>query len=307
MVLNLRGREINMTTGNIQLIVTGEMEEKALPTALSQAFPELSFNLKTDIRTRHFNGITSTRMPQHWIPNSPVSKLAYILASKLVDAVDPGRNGTPVADMAIVIDDLELANRHQPTIVVQYFRSAVIEYVNTRWSNYQKQQSCFNKVRNNCSFHLFVPMTEAYFFGEPNALIRAGATQKSTVSGKNIDVENFEVTHDTNYLAAPKGTSFWAENPQERPLHPKRYLDYLCCQDLNKNKKKRYRETYGGVNALKTLDWESVFSGNPSDVKYLRSLFEDISWRFNLPNPYFGECAPVTAYKTGRDKILRNI
>jgi CRISPR/Cas system CMR subunit Cmr6 (Cas7 group RAMP superfamily) len=77
-VLNLRGKEISVI-GNVQLIVTGEMEEKALPTALVQAFPELSFNLRTDIRTRHFNGITSTKMPQHWRPEAPVSKLAYIL------------------------------------------------------------------------------------------------------------------------------------------------------------------------------------------------------------------------------------
>ncbi|KHD05746.1 hypothetical protein PN36_22570 [Candidatus Thiomargarita nelsonii] len=122
-----------------------------------------------------------------------------------------------------------------------------------------------------------------------------------------MDVEDFLVTNDTNYLTAPKGTSFWAKNPDDRARHPKRYLDYLCCSDVNKNRKARYRETHGGVNALKTLDWDLVFSGNPNHVKYLRSLIDDISWRFNLPNPYLGRCAPVTAYKGGKDNILRNI
>lgn len=93
-------------------------------------------------------------------------------------------------------------------------------------------------------------------------------------------MENFLVTNDTNYLTAPKGTSFWAQNPTDRAQHPKRYLDYLCSPEISKNRKARYKETRGGVNALKTLDWDSVFSGNPAYVKYQRSLFDDISWRF---------------------------
>jgi hypothetical protein len=287
--------------GSVQLIVTGHMEEIALADALKKAFPSLSFS-----RTIRLDGITSVNFAL--APHSPaISQLADKLASALVAAVDPGRKGTP-EDMAIVIDDLELANLNQPEVVVKYFRNAVIRCVQNRWTNQKRQELCFDRVRERCSFHLFVPMAEAYFFGEvPDALVRAGATLTSTVSGKDMDVENFLVTNDTNYLTAPKGTSFWAKNQTDRAQHPKRYLDYLCCPDINTNKKARYRETHGGIKALKTLNWDSVLLGNSPSGAYLRALFDDISWRFNLPNPYPGFCAPITTYKIEQDNILRNL
>jgi hypothetical protein len=103
------------------------------------------------------------------------------------------------------------------------------------------------------------------FFGDvPEAPARAGTVLPSTVLGNDMDVEKFEVNNEPAYLNAPKGTSFWAKkNQNEREKHPKAYLDYLCCSDVNLNRKRRYREIKGGVKALKDINWEfSVLLGN---------------------------------------------
>lgn len=284
---------------SVQLIVTGKMEEKCLAVALERAFPHISFP-----PPQYMDGFTSadvSKMPL-FSSSGPFRNIDKI-AGALVAAVDPGRRGTP-ADMAIAVDDLELENLNHPHIVAKHFRQAVVECVNRRWQSRERQETCFQKVRENCSFHLFVPMAEAYFFGETDALNRAGAKRNSMVSGKDMDVENFRVTNDSDYLNAATGNFYWAVDPNKRNRHPKHYLQYLCDPEGKAKKDECYRETKGGVKALQMLDWNSVLK-NPQYVKFLRSLFDDISDRFRENNPYPGECSPVT--KFGSDSVLRNI
>ncbi len=267
---------------SVQLIVTGKMEEKCLSVALKRAFPHISFP-----PPQYVDGFTSADVSKTPLfkPSGPFRNIDKI-AGALVAAVDPGRCGTP-ADMAIAVDDLELENLHQPDIVAEYFRQAVIECVKSRWTSQERQKTCFRKVRENCSFHLFVPMTEAYFFGETDALKRAGAERSSMVSGMNMDVEDFRVTNDSDYLKAVKGDFYWAIDTNKRDRHPKHYLQYLCDPECKAEKNERYRETKGGVEALKKLNWNSVLK-NSQYVKFLRSLFDDISDRFGFENPYRG-------------------
>src|SRR4051812_25521588 len=47
-----------------------------------------------------------------------------------------------------------------------------------------------------------------------------------------------------------------------RERHPKSYLHYLCDPTLL-DKRLRYRETQGGVRALRLLDWHQVLSVPP--------------------------------------------
>ncbi len=283
----------------VKLIVTGEMEKKALANALNKVFPTISFETKFD---DEFAGFTSSNVLQA-PTSSGFQRNIDKFASELVAAVDPGRRGIP-ADMAIAIDDLELENINHEKAVAECFREAVIRCVENRWPSRKRQGVCFQKVRERCSFHLFVPMTEAYFFGETNALKRAGAERNSMVSGKGMDVENFRVTNDPDYLNAVKGEFYWAIDPNKRNRHPKHYLQYLCDPEGSKARKTCYRETKGGVRALQTLDWNSVLK-NSQYVMFLRSLFEDISDKFGLKNSYPGECSPITRF--GKDSVLRNI
>ncbi len=283
----------------IKLIVTGEMEKKALAKALKNVFPTISFETKFD---EEFSGFTSSNVLQ--LPaSSRFQRNIDKFASELVAAVDPGRRGLP-ADMAIAVDDLELENTNQEKAVVDCFRKAVIRCVENRWPTLKRQEMCFQKVRENCSFHLFVPLTEAYFFGETDALKRAGATRNSMVSGKDMDVEDFRVTNDSDYLNAAKGNFYWAIDRNKRNRHPKHYIQYLCDPEGKAKKSERYRETKGGVNALQSLNWNSVLK-NPQYVKFLRSLFDDISDRFGFENLYPGECSSITQFGSG--SVLRNI
>jgi len=286
----------------VQLIVTGEMENIALAKALGHGFPALSF-----LKTQKFDGFTSVTVKENILKPENVKSNADKLADALIAAVDPGRQGEP-ADMAIVIEDLELENVHQADVVIKCFRDTVKQCVYERWSNQERQEQCFRKIRERCSFHLFVPMTEAYFFGESDALRRAGAERDSTVSGINMNIEEFLVSDDADYLNAPLQSgdwkADWAVDFQKRKQHPKHYLQYLCDPIGVKKRKERYRETHGGVLALETLNWNAVLK-NQKYVTFLRSLFDDISDRFNLENPYSGNCHPLTDYAGGT--LLRNI
>ena len=67
--------------GTVQLIVTGEMEKKALAKALEKAFPTLSFE------TQQLQGFTSADLSNSMLLNLPIKRIAY----ELVAAVDPGR------------------------------------------------------------------------------------------------------------------------------------------------------------------------------------------------------------------------
>jgi len=277
----------------IQLIVTGDMEKLALHKSLAKPFPNLEF-----LEPVQSQGFTSADINQIFskVPNNTgEDREVDELVTALFNEIECRKS----ADMVIVIDDLETVNLDHSDLVVKYFRDAVNTYIDF----HRPTQRILNRLREDCSFHLFVPMAEAYFFGEePLALRRAGATLTSTVSGQNMDVEDFGVTNEVNYLTAPKGTSYWSSNPNDRKRHPKRYLDYLCSPQLSKNKA-HYKETRGGVAALESLNWNSILSSNPNQVKYLRSLFDDISCQFGLPNPC--ECAFITDCKQG--SVLRNI
>jgi hypothetical protein len=285
--------------GTVQLIVTGEMEKIALAKALEQGFPDLSF-----LETQKFDGFTSVTVKENIFKPENIKSNVDKLADALVAAVDPGRTGIP-ADMAIVIEDSELENSHQADVIIECFRKAVKQCVCERWSNRARQEQCFRKIRERCSFHLFVPMTEAYFFGEPEALKRAGAERDSTVSGVNMNVEEFLVSDDADYLNAPLKSIYWAIDSENRKRHPKHYLQYLCDPAGTKKRKERYRETHGGVRALETIDWNAVLK-NQEYVTFLRALFADISARFpDLRNSYSGNCHPLTDYAGGT--ILRNI
>ncbi|MCP4347360.1 MAG: hypothetical protein GY795_17785 [Desulfobacterales bacterium] len=288
-------------TSNVQLIITGSMERIALSKALGKAFPEINF-----LPSEFENGFTSfdiLNTPYNVKPRSaelPIDKLA----KRLVTAVFPGKRRDKPVDMAIAIDDLELENIHQPDAVVNHFRDAVERYINSQ-IDLVKQNNSRQIIRERCSFHLFVPMTEAYFFGDPDAIVRAKRLRPSSVSGRITDVEQFQVTNDQVYLTTPEGEIYWANKMDKRAQHPKCYIKYLCDPKGVLGEKNGYRETHNGVSALKDIDWNSVCC-NKTHVKFLRSLFDDISKRFNLWNPYAGNCAQAT-YNDGKGLVLRNI
>src|SRR5260370_9201207 len=158
----------------VVLIPTGKLEHAALGPALAQLFPGATFITRP--KSGHLDGFTSVDVTRLAPPPRPVPSALDELAAELVAAVAPGPRGSP-ADYAYAVDDLELVNNHQPAEVVGEFRDAVDLHIRTRWANQHFETVVRDRVRERCSFHLFRPMTEAYFFGERDAVSRAGAAQ----------------------------------------------------------------------------------------------------------------------------------
>jgi hypothetical protein len=265
---------------------------------LKRIFPE------ADFEPLQLDGFTSSELP----PDPPAfdparPSLVDKLAAALVSAVDPGRSGVP-ADLAFLVDDLELFNARVPERAVHHVRVAVERHIEARWDSADRRRRSANLVRERCSFHLLSPMVEAYFFGEPAALERAGAKRVAQVDPILRDIEDF-VTEDPDFLAPPSGKHpVWAT--AQRARHPKRYLQFLC--DPQGGNPRAYRETKGGHDALCSLDWRAVL-GPPSHVRFARALLADLAEaldRLEDPAPFPGAPHELTS-RSHRDNVLRNI
>jgi hypothetical protein len=285
---------------NVILIPTGRMEFAALGPALARLFPGHTF--PSFPPTGPLDGFTSNNLATFTL-NSPVAPKVDALASALVAAVAPGQGGKP-ADFAFVVEDLELVNDPQPELVIRIFREAVERHLqNHSWPSMRSQQLAYKAVRERCSFHLFRPMTEAYFFGEPAALTRVGAALSPQLA--HSDWEQF-LSSDTTFLGLPAGSDRVVDMP-DRVRHPKSYLHYLCDPTLG-NKKRKYKETKGGVAALSTLAWETVLTELPH-CPFLHALLDDLAEAFHL-RPVFvrpSDTDARTRYGGGPNPLLRNL
>ncbi len=284
----------------VALIPTGKMEHAALGPALARLFPDDPFVVLPP--ERHLDGFTSRDVaPLAAAPPGPVPTDLDELAAELVNAIFPGRRGQRI-DFAYVVEDLELCNQAQPDRVLRLFRDAVDSYISRTWP--QQSEPRYAQVRKRCSYHLFRPMTEAYFFGEPAALQRAGADQPHQVPA-NLDLEQFR-TVDQAFLTLPPGTDRIADMPQ-REFHPKSYLHYLCDPTLA-DRRRRYRETVNGVAALVSLDWECVLS-SPPHCPFLHAFLDDLGEALNSPLIFVDRAYayPRARFPGPGDRILRNM
>ncbi|HEY4188553.1 MAG TPA: hypothetical protein VGP07_26015 [Polyangia bacterium] len=278
----------------VALIVTGSVEKAGLAASLQRAFPG------TEFETQQVDSFTSSRVGSRPSGTS-LPGVVDKLARALVAAVEPGRNGTP-PDLAIAVDDLELVNLDQPGIVVEEFRKAVDRHVNEHDWNEPRRSRARDRLRARASFHLMVPMIEAYFFASSVSLAAAGVIDGST-SIPDGDPEAFAAT-DPVYLGASPGqdpsrwpnSSNWAKAGREG--HPKWYLQYLL-------EPTSYRETKQGLAALKATHWRSIVAKQASQLCFARSLLSDLARGLDLPEGTIsGDVHPSTS---GVGRVLRNI
>ncbi len=290
----------------VVLIPTGSMEHLALGPSLARLFPGAHF--ETRPVGGHLNGFTSTDVTQAVQAPTGLLKAEDKLAALLVASVEPGQRAP--ADYACVLDDLELANDHQPAEVLAVFRSAVQWHLqNHPWPSLASRQKVEARLRDRCSFHLFRPMTEAYFFGDPAALGRAGTVQPAQLP-PDLDLEQFR-TSDQAFLqlppdARPKPERRILDMP-DRQRHPKSYLHYLCDPTL-KDKKRKYKETGGGATALRGLDWEQAVAA-PPHCPFLHAFLDDLGWALSSPLSFIGaaKAHPLTKFPGGPSRVLRNL
>ena len=174
------------------------------------SFPPHTFEVRP--REQHLDGFTSRDVAYLAAAGpGPVPSNLDELAAELVNSIFAGRRGQRI-DFAYVVEDLELCNQHQPDLVLSLFRGAVDSYIGRTWP--QQTEARHFEVRERCSYHLFRPMTEAYFFGDAAALQRARATQ-SPLLPAGLDLEQFR-TIDTEFLGLPPRTNRIADMPQPR-------------------------------------------------------------------------------------------
>ena len=283
----------------VAILPTGRLEWKGLPTALERLFPGHTFTavpsaaeVEVDPNCYPLKGFTdSTLGANHEAEPPPV---AVNLVQRAYGAVHAGQPEQSF-DLALIVDDLELFNAHQPDRVVQVMRAAALAFLN-RFQTPKMRSRVATVLRQQVSFHLAAPMVESWFFGDPDSLKRAGVPHGVTVCfGATDDPERF-VTNDPDFLTAAQADcpalmamptsrqkklrpKWLGALPRER--HPKGYLQWLCraptleCCTT-------YSETHAGVDALKSLSWGALLS-RPNQLGMLRSLIEDLSDALGSP------------------------
>ncbi len=246
----------------LQLITTGDMERQALAPSIARAFGR-RIEPMDSLRAQ---SITATRLPP-FSPESvadlrnPFGLIAFATRIIASAAFERRRHETR-PDLLLVVDDLELVNRDQPDVVVAWLRWALDKVLED-----ERLHEARAWLLERCSFHLFVPMAEAYFFGDPAALAAAGVSTQRHPRLVGADLERFE-TDDRDYLAG---------RPQRSArFHPKHYLSFLA---------NGYSETRHGTKALTNLRWEALGS-QTTGLAFARAMFEDIAVALGgAPNP----------------------
>jgi hypothetical protein len=279
----------------VQLIVTGDMELAALAASLRHAFPESTLDF---LPTQKVQDFTSIRLGSHPGRVPGLKTRAQQMAQAIVSAVAPGRFLNSTLDLVLAVDDLELVNVDQPHVVTAYLAREIELTIKDRQLLKSDETRVRELLRSRASFHLFVPMPEAYFYAEPAALVRAGARTASRFDVALRDTEAFEVD-DPSYRG-------WLEKraPQavEPHRHPKQYLRYLC--DPAASIERAYRETKEGARALEELAWSEVTARQGREA-YARALFEDFADGIGTNWESPGPVAPLTARRS--NGLLRNL
>lgn len=317
----------------IKLIPTGRCELLGLPECLRRVFPEHTFEtvparVEPDGTRVPFDGFTSTRLPSSFVPGN-LLKLVQQLASE----VHPGRDGQP-ADLAVLLDDLELENADQAEVVTGAVRDAVrqhLEALSLR-ENAARVQRVKDALRERASFHLAAPMIEAWFFAAQTALSAAGVPADRLPPRLRMDSDPEAFETDDAAFSQDDGAACeamraenahrrkpvrppWVLPPRpelpdyRRERHPKAYLAWLCRDPQDRRCCSTYRESHGGAAALRDLDLRQVLRTR-EHARFVRSFLRDLADALGSPAVDFleGEEHPLVSRSMARrDRVLRNL
>jgi hypothetical protein len=278
----------------VKLIVTGMMERRALQRSLERQFPVTGAGERVEfLPPSYFQGPTSNRLPDDG-PEIPqlVREFCDALVAETVEGSAPDRKPP---DLVIGIDDLELENLDRPQVVIGWIRRGIEDHIARNVENLRADARRREALASKCSFHLLVPMPEAYFFGERAALERAGVGTGIGARLCRDDLEAFE-TDDPDFVTP---------NRPNDHRHPKAYLKHL----LHRSEPGRlYKETRDGVRALEDLAWREL-SRSATTLCFARSLFQDIADALDVSNPLGTGSLASSTYpaEDRRGLLLRNI
>lgn len=308
----------------VALVVTGRLEFSGLAPALKSLFPTADFFIAPSLEEEDLRDSTSTLVdPERNARDTEngdeivIDSLTAHLAGSLC--------GREHADLAVFIEDLELVNRGNEPRVLQAVRESVQRHTRRVAQRRGAPRDLDARLRERASFHLFDPMVEAYFYDDPAALDAAAGRAMGHPPGRvaGVDPERFlvETIADPDYFAAV-GECELHKRPKDRKCpwggdhragHPKKYLKYLCRKAPPHHFCSDYKETVGGVAALRRLAWSTVLS-TPGSAPFLRALIEDLEDALDLrPQDIDGwpttpsSTAPTARAMAPRERTLRNL
>ncbi len=315
----------------VALIPTGIMELLGLRDCLARLFPDHDFEAVPLVPARpgtkpapFSQSFTARHCPAAADVPTSLAKLVQELAGQ----VYPRRRDA--ADLAVVVDDLELFNLDRSEAVVEAVRRAAHDHMARASLLPADKRDLARCLRERASFHLAVPMTEAWFFADPKSIggngVPAGRTARLRA---RTDPEAFETDDsvystddgsacrklaDRNRRRRENRRAPWLIAPQSdvpwfvRERHPKAYLQWLC-RDPDDNHCTAWSESKAGAEALGKLDWGAVLK-NPKHCAYARALIDDVADALDEPQPFDGggTIAPLTARKPRHQvAVLRNV
>jgi hypothetical protein len=316
----------------VAIIPTGVMELRGLSGCLARLFPAHDFVDVPRVPARpgrdaepFSQSFTARHRPS---ATTDVPTNLAKLVQELAGQVYPRRR--EAADLAVVVDDLELFNVDQPEVIVEAVRRAVRGHVERAALAPHEKVELGRCLRERASFHLAVPMTEAWFFADVQSLAGNGVpADRPARLRPGVDPESFET--DDAAFSADDGSACatmadrnrrrredrhppWIIAPQAdapwfgRERHPKAYLQWLC-REPGDNWCTSWRESRAGAEALRALSFHATLA-NPSHCAYARALIDDLADALAEPAPFDpgGEIAPLTARKRlGAPAALRNV
>ena len=316
----------------VAVVPTGYTEWAGLGGALGVLYPEHEFIFVPDEaelrrpgghgRAFPIRGFTFNTLGPSQIETPPQSAVELIERAAQL-ALGDQNAGMPPADLVVILEDCELENSHQVEVVLDVVRAATRVHLCGISESFREQTAA--ALREKVSFHLAMPMLEAWFFGDTRrATLRlAGVPVGTPVALERArDPEYFLVADVAYEQASEANCPCWETLPQSsqrhrrpkwmqnerRTEHPKAYLQWLCYQPRSPTCT-GYHEARGGVEALKALPWRRVLNRSPSQMRFLRSLVEDLRTTLGPPaveglNP--GEVARETSVENGISGLLRN-
>lgn len=306
----------------ISLITTGDMELLGLAAALKRLFPAHEFHAPigrlNGIQEKPFDGFTSSTV-NLLSNNDPPGKAAKLLGIAL-GMLKASGEPTPVSDFALILEDVELANIGNESIIVEHVRQSaqlVLESVRPPGDPSEIRRL----LRERISFHLAAPMPESWFFGDLAGLATEVSQDRlPPYLSAGRDPEKF-LTDDPAYASATEtGCPKWiadgrksARKPywlkEQREKHPKAYLAWLLRRPEMADCT-CYKETKEGMRLLSALDWPTVLA-IPGWYPYLRAMIRDLEAALGVAAvgvPVGGDEAPLTSIShLPPDPLLRNI
>lgn len=294
----------------VGLITTGHMELRGLSAALGRAFPEHEFIAVPYAPGRPHDSFTSARVRPIASPDGALPTRA----GHLVEAAVGCLHADTRCDLAFILEDLELANLGNVAAVIDHVRGSARRFA-ARVRAPTDPEAVLAELATRVSFHLAVPMTESWFFGDPGVLLVAGVPSDRLPPrlAPGCDPEQF-LAEDPAYLADDGAACVASRKPpiwsfDQRALHPKAYLSWLA-----RHPQQRTCTTYEpgeqGKRALKAVRL-SHLANQAASYPYLRSLLRDLEAGLGVPARTVsgdGPEAPLTSL-TGRpaDHVLRNL